>query len=120
MEGTPPPEDTKRDPSIARILVGITLVLWLVVYYLAKTLAKDTRLALLPLYGLYPGPAASGESSATLMHSWAIGMGAVFATLTWMGIVRKSKSAAAVFLLLLIFSTIVGYVRLLAAVAGIH
>jgi hypothetical protein len=54
------------------------------------------------------------------MHSWAIGMGAVFATLTWMGIVRKNKSAAAAFLLLLIFSTTVGYVRILAAVADIR
>jgi hypothetical protein len=118
-EATPSSED-KREPSIARILVGITLVLWLVVFYLAKTVARDWHLALLPLYGLYPGHGASGESNPTLMHSWAIGMGAVFATLAWMGIARKNKSAAAVFFFLLILSSIVGFVRLLAAVASIH
>jgi hypothetical protein len=54
------------------------------------------------------------------MHSWAVGMGPVFATLTWLGIVRKNRPAAAAFLLLLTFSTIVGYVRILGAVAGIQ
>ena len=120
MEGTSSREGNKPASSVARIIVGITLVLWLIVYFLAKTLARDWHLALLPLYGLYPRPAATGGSSATFMHSWAIGMGAVFATLTWLGIDRKSKSAAAAFLILVILSTVVGYVRILAAVAGIQ
>jgi hypothetical protein len=120
MEGTSSSAANKTNPSVARIMVGITLVLWLLVCFLAKTVGKDWRLALLPLYGLYPGLGDSGDTNATWMHAWAIGMGGVFAALALLGILRKNTSAAGAFLLLLILSTLLGFLRILNEVSHLR
>jgi len=79
-------------------------------------------LALLPLYGLYPGEEASGERgySPAAMHGWAIGMGVAFLALAVAGVAFKKRTAAIVLLVLFVLSTFVSCARMAGALSSIH
>lgn len=112
----------KQPQNVAYILVGITALVWLLVYVAAKRIARDSRLALVPLYGLYPGQAASSHegSAAMLMHAWAVAVAVVFLTLASVGVIRKSKMAAIWLILLFMISTLVGLLRIFSVINSIH
>lgn len=93
---------------MARWIVSITLLLWLLLALLAF-FVRTPDLTLMPLYGLYPGPPASGDPgyNPRMMHIWAVGAALVFATLAFLGLDRKNKLAAVILLALFIASIVV-------------
>jgi hypothetical protein len=115
-------KDAKQRDGMPRIMTGLTVLLWIAVCLLAKIVGKDIRLALLPVYGLYPGPGLSGAQgySPTLIHTWAIGIGVVFAILAWLGLIRRNNRAATAFVVLFVASTLAGFLRLMSAMNQIH
>jgi hypothetical protein len=92
---------------MARTTVAVILSLWLVLLLIHPVLAT------LPLYGLYPGEMASGEPTyyPRLMRVWAIAMGAAFAVLGLIALVRNHRPTAFAFASLFLLSSIAFYVR---------
>jgi phosphatidylglycerophosphate synthase len=94
---------------MARTLVTITLVLWGIILMLSASIIHNPSLALLPLYGLYPGQATSGGPNyhPAEMNAWAVGAGIVFLVLGLLGMIWKSKPAAITFMVLFVLSIVV-------------
>ncbi len=107
---------------MARTLVSITLTLWALLALFAGAVARQPLVMLAPLYGLYPGEMASGESSyhPVMMHAWAIGAGVVFLALALIGALRNSKPAAVAFMVLFLLSTFFIIVRFGNSMRGLH
>jgi hypothetical protein len=107
---------------MARKIVIVTLVFWLLFFMFCAGVARMPGLVALPLYGLYPGEAASGEPgySPTVMHAWAIGVGIVFLALAIAGVVFQKRAAAIAFMVLFILSTFVSCARMAGALHSIH
>jgi hypothetical protein len=107
---------------VARTIVIITLSLWLLFFLFCLSVAQLPLLAVLPLYGLYPGPVASGEPgyNPTAANVWAIGFGVVLLALAVPGIVYKNKHAALVLVILFIISTVACWMRVAEVFSGMH
>jgi hypothetical protein len=107
---------------MARKIVIITLFLWLLFLLYCVAVARMPGLSTLPLYGLYPGAMASGETnySPTAINAWAIGAGIVFLSLAVAGVVWKNRAAAVAFIVLLILSAFVSCARMVNALSGLH
>jgi hypothetical protein len=107
---------------MARNLVITTVALWLVFFMFAVGVARMPEVALLPLYGLYPGEESSGEASyhPALMHAWAVGAGVVFVALAIFASWRKNTIAAIILLLLFLVSTGASCARVASALHDLH
>jgi hypothetical protein len=107
---------------MARNLVILTAALWLLVFMFAVGVARMPGLALLPLYGLYPGKVSSGETDyhPALMHAWAVGAGVVFFALASFAVWRKNTAAAVALLALFILSIVVLMARASTAFRDLH
>jgi hypothetical protein len=107
---------------MARKLVLITVTLWAIPAFLLVAATREREVALLPLYGLYPGEMSSGETSyhPAWMHAWAVGMALVFLGLAVVALVRRSTPAGVAFLVLLILSTLAFLARFSNAMSGLH
>jgi len=107
---------------MARKIVILILFLWLLFFMFCIGVARMPDLVTLPLYGLYPGEAASGEPgcSPTAMHAWAVGAGIVFLALAIAGTAFKKRGAANAFLVLFILSTFVSCARMAGSLHSIH
>jgi hypothetical protein len=103
---------------MARKLVVITLILWLLLLIFA-TSVHWPEFALIPFYGLYPGEVLSTETTfhPNLMLAWAIGAGVVFLALAIAAMWRKNKVAGIAFMVLWLLSTVVAFVRFLEALS---
>jgi hypothetical protein len=111
---------------MARTLVIITLIIWLLIFLVTGALVGHAlfalQIALLPLYALYPGQDTSGgpDYHPFQMHAWAVAAGIVFIVLGVLGAWRKSKPAAIAFMLLFITSVIVFLARASADLRDLH
>ena len=107
---------------MARKIVIVTLVLWLLFFMFCVGVARMPGLVALPLYGFYPGEAASGEPgyNPTAMHGWAVGAGIVFLALAVAGVVFQKRAAAIAFMVLFILSTFVSCARMAVSLQSIH
>jgi hypothetical protein len=107
---------------MAQKIVGITAMVWFVIASFAVVSFMDLQVALLPLYGLYPGEVSSGGPGyhPAMMHAWAVGAGFVFLALGLLGVLRESKPAAVAFLVLFVLSTFVLLVRLSSVLSKLH
>ncbi|MGB7767875.1 MAG: hypothetical protein WBN22_03365 [Verrucomicrobiia bacterium] len=106
---------------LARTLVIVTLLLWLLIFLLnlsANYEQEVPALPLLPLYAFVPGEIVSGQadSNPTLLHIWGIGAAIVFLLLAYAGMRHKNKTAAAAFMALFLISTLIVYARVVAEV----
>jgi hypothetical protein len=89
---------------MARALVGITLMLWLIVFFVGVTVVESPLFFLSALYGLYPADMSRRESHLVLMHISAGVTGLVFLTLALTAVRRNSKLAAVAFMALFLIS----------------
>ena len=107
---------------MARKIVFITVLLWLVGGAVLAAIGRMPALALLPLYGLYPGAISSGERgySLTAMHTWAVGIAIVFVLLAVAGAGFRKKPAAIALLVLFLISTFASCARLMLSLGSIH
>ena len=89
---------------------------------LSAGLAHSPALALLPLYGLYPGQATSGGPNyhPAEMHAWAVGAGIVFLVLGLLGMIWKSKPAAIALMVLFVVSIVVLIARASSDLRDLH
>jgi hypothetical protein len=78
-------------------------------------------LAMLPLYGLYPGAAVWGDPgySERSLHIWAGILAAVYLGLFIFGVIRRKVGLAILFLVLLFGSAAIGLLRAFAAIGGV-
>jgi len=111
--------DPKRwtESFIVRLLVAITLLLWLAILILHLSVSYEPQvppLPLLPLYAFYPGEILSGQvnSHPALLHAWGIGSGMVFFALALAAVRYRKKSAGFAFLALFLISTLIVYGRI--------
>jgi hypothetical protein len=88
----------------ARRIVSVTLILWALLFVVALMLLHQPEVALLPLYGLYPG-----KINYQAEQIWAVGSGFVFLILALVGIFRKNKMAAVAFMVLF-FLSVAGWI----------
>jgi hypothetical protein len=119
--------DPKRwtESLIVRVLVTITLLLWLAILILHLSVSYEPQvppLPFLPLYAFYPGVIISGQidSHPALLHSWGIGAAVVFFALAFVAIRYKKKSAGLAFLALFVISTLIVYARVVDQVRSLH
>jgi hypothetical protein len=100
-----------------RILIGVTLIIWVLVGFFFSTALRQPAVFLAPLYGLYPGEMASGASNyhPVLGHFWAAASGLAFIVLAFVGLSSHSKpaalAAAVAFTVLFLLSVLVLFVR---------
>jgi hypothetical protein len=95
-------------PLAPQKIVGVTLLLWALLLAFAWIVLRQPDVALIPLFGLYPGPAATDNSDHGVELVWAAGSALVFAALAFVGLFRKSRVAAIAFMVLF-FASIAGW-----------
>jgi hypothetical protein len=106
---------------MARKMVGITSMLWVLIASIAVALVGQPLAVFLPLYGLYPGEISSGPAyHPARMHTWAAAAGAVFLALGLIAVLRDSKPAAIAFLIFFILSTCMVFARFASAMSELH
>ena len=107
---------------MARILVIITLFLWLLILALATSMARQPMIALLPLYAFYPGQTVSGgqDYHPFLMNILATCMGMVFIILGAVAVLRKNKIAGVAFIVLFLISVVLILARISNDLRDLH
>ena len=107
---------------MARTLVIITMILWVLFFMLAYSVFRQPGVALFPLFGLYPGEVSSGSPgySVAKMDAWAVGAGIVFLALSITAIWLKSKVAAVAFMVLFLASAVGIVMKLSSALHDLH
>jgi hypothetical protein len=108
--------------KLGQTLVITTLCLWLGFVVLIFIVSQQPQVIFLPLYGLYPGDASSGEAnySPTSLHIWATFIGVVFIVLAIFAIWHRSTMAGIAFMVLFLVSTATSCVRISHALNGLH
>ncbi len=103
---------TNRSATRIALVIGAIWVMLLV---------ARSDFAMLPLYGLYPGVATSGDPgySEKSLHLWAGCLGAVYLSLFVFGVFRKKTGFTILFLLLFFGSGVIGILRVVAAIGGV-
>ena len=91
-----------------RKVVGITVFVWALLFAFAWIVLRQPDVALIPLYGLYPGSDADDNSDYVVEQIWAACAGLTFVILALVGLFRKSKVAAIAFMVLF-FASVAGW-----------
>jgi hypothetical protein len=115
----------RTESFMARLLVLITFLLWLVILIMNYTVAYEQGvppLPFLPLYAFYPGLIVSGQinSHPVSLHVWGLGAAVVFFALAFVAVRYKSKSAGIAFLALFLISTVIVYARVVDQVRSLN
>ena len=100
------------DSIVPRLIVGYTLFCWALLLAFAF-MGRQLGMALIPLFGLYPGTVSAAYVNYHAENIWAIGSGLVFIVLAFAGLFRKSTVAAIAFMLLFYISAGVALLRLI-------
>ena len=94
--------------NMARKVVAVILVLWLGIAFFVR----EPGVVFMPLYGFFPGEISFwGNAHPARFCMWAIVVGLAFLALGLFAIHRDSKPVAAVFVVLLLLSTVLFVIR---------
>ena len=97
--------------TIPRIIVSLTLFLWLLLFLFAVFVEKDPQVALYPFIGCFPGPLLE-DYHPVLLDIWQAGLMILLAALAAYGFYRNSRPAALSCMSLSLFFCAAGFVRI--------
>lgn len=107
---------TRRTPSqIARVLVIVTLFLWLLIFIFGALVLHQPQVAIVPLYAFYPGELVAGKPgyNPTFMHAWAAGAGILCLVLAILATARRNRTAAIILMIFFLISTLISCARVI-------
>ena len=110
---------------LARMLVGLSLLLWAIILILDLVLTYEQEvppLPLLPLYAFFPGEILSGQinSNPAFLHAWGTGAGLGFLALAFFAWRYKRRWAGIAFMALFLVSTLIVYARVVDQVRALR
>jgi hypothetical protein len=106
-----------------RIIVSLTLFLWLLIFLFAHFVEHDPQVALYPFIGCYPGSLLEGYHPF-LINIWQASLIIIQVALATFGFYRNSRRAALAFLSFSLIFSVVGFVRVycfvIPQISGFH
>lgn len=125
MSGTLTRPEYWTEGFLARLLVSVTVFLWVIILLLDLLLTYEPEvppLPLLPLYAFFPGEILSGQinSHPTFLHIWGTGAGLAFAAAAFFAWRYKRRWAGIAFMALFFVSTLIVYARVVDQVRALH